>query len=224
MPGATAADRGRQVRGKLIDAARQLIAERGWTGVSTRILAQRAGVAAGLVHYHFGSVQAVLREAATSSIRDVLGEVGSAISRADGPDQALADLLTGLDAYSGTDPTSLLFAESYLAATRDRQLREELTGLLDDFRRQVADWLGDAGVSRPADTAATLAAVLDGVMLHRALDPALTSARVHPVLRRLLQDTHSDEEREITTEQEGASPCERSSAGPASPGSPWRNG
>lgn len=192
MPGTTAAERGREVRAKLMVAARQLIAERGWSAVSTRNLADRAGVAPGLVHYHFDSVQAVLRAAATSAIRDLLGGVGSALAQADTPDQALALLLAGLDGYTGTDPTSLLFAESYLAATRDPAMRDELTGVLDDFRRQVAQWLAEAAVSRPVESAAALAAVLDGMMLHRALDPALTSARVLPVLRRLLQNDATD--------------------------------
>lgn len=52
----TAADRGREVRRKLLTAAVELIPERGWNAVSTRLLAERAGVAAGLVHYHFPSL------------------------------------------------------------------------------------------------------------------------------------------------------------------------
>ncbi|MGH3673909.1 MAG: TetR/AcrR family transcriptional regulator, partial [Pseudonocardiaceae bacterium] len=42
-PVQTAAERGREVRLRLLGSAAELIAERGWTGVSTRILAERAG-------------------------------------------------------------------------------------------------------------------------------------------------------------------------------------
>src|ERR671914_884271 len=39
----TAASRGREVRRRLVQAARELVPERGWTAVSTRTRAERAG-------------------------------------------------------------------------------------------------------------------------------------------------------------------------------------
>ena len=57
-----AAVRGQEVRQRLLAAAAELIPERGWSAVSTRILADRAGVTPSVVHYHFPSVQAVLTE------------------------------------------------------------------------------------------------------------------------------------------------------------------
>lgn len=42
MPARTAADRGREVRLRLLNAAAGLIAELGWNAVSTRNLAERA--------------------------------------------------------------------------------------------------------------------------------------------------------------------------------------
>ncbi len=63
MPGRTAVDRGRDVRLQLLSTAAELIGELGWNAVSTRILAERAGVTPGLVHYHFPSLQALLRDA-----------------------------------------------------------------------------------------------------------------------------------------------------------------
>ncbi|WP_288047924.1 helix-turn-helix domain-containing protein, partial [Nocardia sp.] len=50
------AERGRATRERLLEAAVSLIGEVGWSGVSTRMVAQRAGVNAGVVHYHFASV------------------------------------------------------------------------------------------------------------------------------------------------------------------------
>src|SRR5215218_10063879 len=69
----TAADRGREVRRRLVQAARELVPERGWAAVSTRTVAERAGVAPGLVHYHFASLQALLAEAAVGAMRDLAG-------------------------------------------------------------------------------------------------------------------------------------------------------
>ena len=50
MSGQTNIERGRDVRAHLLAAARELIGEVGWTGVSTRVVAERAGVRPGMVH------------------------------------------------------------------------------------------------------------------------------------------------------------------------------
>jgi AcrR family transcriptional regulator len=182
----TAVQRGRVVRQKLLSAATELIPEVGWTGVSTRNVAARAGVAPGLVHYHFASLQALLRSAAIAAVGAALGGADSAVVQAPTARQGLAVLLGALDTHTGSDPVSLLFIETHLAATRDEALRADLTRMLTEFRSVLAGWLGELGQEAPDETAAVIAAAIDGVMLHRALDPALTSAAVVPVLSRLL--------------------------------------
>jgi AcrR family transcriptional regulator len=44
----------------LLDAAERLLVDVGYTGVTTRRLAEQAGVNHGLVHYYFGSIENVL--------------------------------------------------------------------------------------------------------------------------------------------------------------------
>jgi len=44
----------------LLDAAERLLVDGGYTGVTTRRLAEEAGVNHGLVHYYFGSIENVL--------------------------------------------------------------------------------------------------------------------------------------------------------------------
>ena len=186
MTAPTAAARGRQVRQRLLRAAAELIAERGWTAVSTRILAQRAGAAVGLVHYHFASLQALMTEAAISAMRSLLDGLGPLLDRAETPEDALDLLLGSLDRYTGHDQTSLLFTEAYLAATRDENLRQAIGAVVADLRGQLAEWLGRHGVDAPEQTATVLAAAMDGLILHRALNPDLTATAVTPVLRRIL--------------------------------------
>jgi AcrR family transcriptional regulator len=186
MPAQTAADRGRQVRLQLLDAAAELIAKLGWNAVSTRILAERAGVTPGLVHYHFPSLQALLRDAALGRISDLLSAAEPIFENTHTLDAGVDLMLGSLDAYTGSDPTSLLFTETYLAATRDKTLRVELIALVDEFRRKLDQWLGKHGVKKANETASVLAAAIDGVMLHRALNPELNSLTVAPVLRRLV--------------------------------------
>jgi AcrR family transcriptional regulator len=180
-------DRGREVRERLLRAAAELIAERGWTAVSTRTLAERAGVAPGLVHYHFTSVRALLSEAAVRVMRQAAGMVGLMLARARTPAEAVTLLVASLDEYTGSDPVSVLFAETYLAASRDPRLREAVVGVIAEFRAQLAGWLGERGVSAPEATAAVLGAAVDGLVMRRALDPTVTAETVIPVLTRLLE-------------------------------------
>jgi AcrR family transcriptional regulator len=186
VPGSAAAERGRQARERLLRVAAELIAERGWTAVSTRMVAERAGVAPGVVHYHFATLPALLRQAALGAMSAVVDQLGPVLAGASSAEEALEVLLGALDAYDGTDPVSLLFVEAYLAATRDDELRAALAGLIQAFRDQLADRLVERHVADPAATAAVLTAAIDGVMLHRAFAADLTAARVGPVLRRLI--------------------------------------
>ncbi|WP_153393557.1 TetR/AcrR family transcriptional regulator [Ornithinicoccus halotolerans] len=191
MSASTSAERGAEVRRRLLVAAAELIPEVGWHAVSTRAVAERAGVGAGLVHYHFRSVQSLLRHAVVEVMTQLLAEFPRVLSTDTSEDVVVREMLAALDDYSGTDATSLLFMEAYLASARDEQLRAELSHLLDDFRSALTAWLAARGTRAPAETAAVLAAAVDGVMLHRALHPGLTATAVAPVLRRLV--SHSTE-------------------------------
>jgi AcrR family transcriptional regulator len=183
----TAVERGREARQRLLRAATELITERGWTAVTTRLLAERAGVATGVVHYHFPSVQALLVEAALGVVRGLVNAIGPELADSRDADQTLTLLLGSLDDYNGTDPVSLLFVETYLAATRDETLRQALGEILAEFRRQLAEQLSVHAVPDPEATAAVLAAAIDGVLLHRALRPGPARADVTAVLRRLVE-------------------------------------
>lgn len=184
--------RGEQVRRRLLAAAAELIPELGWSAVSTRTVADRAGVAPGLVHYHFTSLQALLAEAALGVVADVGAATMADLKKARGLDSGLADMFAALEPFSGTDPTSLLFTETYLAATRDEALRREMSALTLRFTRELAGWLAARGVDRPEATAHVLAAAIDGLMLHRALTASSEApgtpetSSVVPVLRRLV--------------------------------------
>ncbi|MEX2556462.1 MAG: TetR/AcrR family transcriptional regulator [Actinomycetota bacterium] len=60
-PGTATAER-ESARGALLDAAERLLVEVGHAGITTRRLAEEAGVNHGLVHYYFGSMENVLAE------------------------------------------------------------------------------------------------------------------------------------------------------------------
>ncbi|ROP35367.1 TetR/AcrR family transcriptional regulator [Saccharothrix texasensis] len=171
------------VRERLLRAATELIAEKGWGAVSTRMLADRAGVGSGVVHYHFDSTQAVLVQAAVGALRSAVDDLAPVLDRASTPTDALTLLLAALDEHGGQE----LFTETFLAATRNDELRQAVGDVLVEFRRTLATWLESHDVPTPAQTAAVLAAAVDGVLLHRALSPDLPADVVVPVLGRVLR-------------------------------------
>ncbi|WP_197093676.1 TetR/AcrR family transcriptional regulator [Nonomuraea sp. SBT364] len=181
-----AAARGREVRQRLLNAAAELIPERGWTAVSTRILAERAGVTPSVVHYHFPSLPALLNEAVITGLRRALAESDAFLESARTPAEAVEALLASVEQFTGADPASLLTTEAYLAATRDEALRLEIRGVLEEFRDRLGRWLGERGVPAPVETAAVLAAVVDGLILHRGLGAGPDPGAAAAVLRRLV--------------------------------------
>lgn len=52
--------RGEDTRTQILDAAREALAQDGYTRTTTRAIAERAGVRLSLVHYHFGGKQQLL--------------------------------------------------------------------------------------------------------------------------------------------------------------------
>lgn len=139
-----------------------------------------------MVHYHFASLHALLVEAAVGTIRDLVSDLASVLRDASRPDELVDLLLGSLDQFSGRDPLSLLISETFLAATRDREVRHRLAEVLAGLRHQLVRALAAGGVPEPEATAAALAAAVDGIMLHRAVDPGITSGRMAPVIRRML--------------------------------------
>jgi AcrR family transcriptional regulator len=181
------------VRQRLLAAAVELIPERGWAAVSTRVLADRAGVTPSVVHYHFPSLAALRNEAVVDVFRTVLAEVDAVLDAVGSPAEAVEAMLAAVDRYTGADSMSLLGIEAYLAATRDEGLREQISGVAEEFRQRLGRWLGAHGVPAPVDTAAVLVATVDGLLLHRGLGAGTSAGSAAAVLRRLVRYEEQEE-------------------------------
>lgn len=192
--GETSIERGRNARARLLAAARELIGELGWNAVSTRTLAERAGVRSGLVHYHFDSLQALLRHAALAEVQRMLDDTRALLAEATSPSDGIERMLLDLDQYNGADSASLLFVETYLAATRDHELRQGMSAVVADFRDSLTEALTRSGHPSPQAAASAVMALFDGFVLHKGLDPGLSAEQVAPLLRRVT-NTEEDGER-----------------------------
>lgn len=181
---------GSETRQRLLTAAAELVPELGWSAVSTRLVAQRAGVRPGVVHYHFPSVTDLLVDATVPVLAALIDEMVGLLDAAEdvpaGVD-AMLGAATGYAAgYAADEPASRLTAEAFLAATRVPRLREELAAVLAQARARLAEWLRRCGAAEDAEATATvLAAVFDGLILHLAVDQQTDLAGAARVLRSL---------------------------------------
>ncbi|MFI6317571.1 TetR/AcrR family transcriptional regulator [Nonomuraea sp. NPDC050556] len=188
MTGTASGERGRMTRQRLFDAAVALIGEAGWGNVTTRMVAERAGVAPGVVHYHFASVSDLLVAASCAYAESMLAAMGAQLAEQQDVDGGIDWLLAMMSEYAGSDPAALLIVEMYLASGRLPELRDRLGAMVRTFRAVVAAWLRARGHTDGADATATvLAAAVDGLILQYSLDPGLDVAALATPLRALVR-------------------------------------
>ena len=182
-----AAARGRATRRRLIEAAVALVGEVGWNAVTTRLVAERAGVAPGVVHYHFTSVTDLLVASSVGFAHELIDDLARRLAQQPDLGSGIDWLLAELAGYTGADPASLLIVEMYLASSRIPELRRQLSDMIFGFRRLLAGWLRACGYAGDADAAATIiGAAIDGLVLQHSLDPDLDFAALAAPLRTML--------------------------------------
>ncbi len=186
--------RGQATRLRIATAAAELVAELGWDAVTTRAVAARAGVNQGLIHYHFGSMQALLQAAVVAALEAETS--GAAQPFTEGTFGAgLTGAFDAVDHFDPRSPSAILLVEAMVRAMRDPHIAEAIVGSLQAFRDLVATRVRLAAATGeiPADvspiaTGTLVAATLDGVLLHRIIDPSTDVAGVREMLLRLALD------------------------------------
>lgn len=148
---------------ELLDAAALVVRDAGPPGLTTRAVAERAGVAHGVVHYVFGARRNLVVALLERQARDVLPRVLAAADRHD-------DLVDALDAGVATyldlvrrepERFRLLEAVSGTALDGDDELvAAERTLWRDGIAAGVTRWTERHGVDLAEPTAATADAVL----------------------------------------------------------------
>jgi AcrR family transcriptional regulator len=164
----------------LIEAAKQLIGERGYAGTSVRDLVAASGTNLAAVNYHFGTRDQLLTQAVLESFLEWTDRLGRA-ARADpeaGPmEQILASVHAMLGDFAETEPMFASFLEAVLQARRSPELRAQLAEHYAEQRRRVGELvIGGQGdrqipVRMVEVIASLLIAVTDGLLLQSVLDP-----------------------------------------------------
>jgi AcrR family transcriptional regulator len=187
-------------RERILQAACDLIAERGIGGARIAQIAKAAGVSTALVHYHFRTREVLLAETLDHAF-DVAAAVrlraqgdagesapdGSAARRlADVVEQSLPDSDPGRREWQ-------LWAELWLGAARDPSLRPIAAQMYTRYRTWIATAVaegvaaGEFAEVDPGDTADLAMALIDGLGLRVLLgDPSMPLARARGRIGALL--------------------------------------
>jgi AcrR family transcriptional regulator len=192
-PGRVPDDPSTRTRERLLHATVELMAEVGVDNVRTRSIAERAGVNPALVHYYFGSVSALVMEAAQDGLLRTLGPAIEAFQSGATIRDSIRAILRWTERHGEEAPGSTILAEAMVKATRDASFRKWATKASQRFRRVILERLQaarDAGELDPKldlpTTAVLLAAALDGLLFHRLVDQTLDVKQVAAPLEAML--------------------------------------
>jgi AcrR family transcriptional regulator len=193
MPNTTPTSLDRSTRERILEATVALMAEIGIDRIRTRAVAERAGVNPALVHYHFGSMSALVLEAAEYALIHELGPSIDAFASGSTIQDGIASILAWIE-DDGRTPGSTILAEAMVKSTRDPAFRDWSTHASRRFRALILERLQmawDAGeIDRSLDlesAAVLLAAALDGLLFHRLVDPTLEVSQTQALFESMLR-------------------------------------
>ncbi|MGY1727414.1 TetR/AcrR family transcriptional regulator [Geodermatophilus sp. SYSU D01062] len=167
-PGATAAG----TRERLLRAAADVFARRGYEGTRVSEVADAAGLSNGALYAYFGSKAALLVDALHVHGRRLLADLVAA-----DPGRSVADLLlaSGRTLRRRRDPDGDLLVEALVAARRD----DDAAGPVRDYVQERAAWLAGL-VRRGQDDGEIDSALSPRAVAHLCLSLAVGTALVGP--------------------------------------------
>jgi AcrR family transcriptional regulator len=157
--------------GALLDAAERLLVEVGHAGITTRRLAEEAGVNHGLVHYYFGSIENLLVRVLERFTAELTARQRAMYAAAEVPfiekwRQAMLYLVSEDVAYEK------IWLELQALAWNRPELRKPLARVNDEWRAVLTEALAEPreryGIEMPIDALVSLVMTFnEGVILER---------------------------------------------------------
>jgi len=170
------------IRAKLISAAAEVFAEKGYDRAGVAEIARRAGYTTGAIYGRFtGKAELLL-----AAIEDRSDSELDTLFNQHRFDGKVTDILTTVGSHLVTDENlanNALLLEAFVAARRDPEVRSMMQGLLDLRGDRLADLVAEAQATGAIDPALDAEAVVRfchavgfGFLLFRAVDLDLPQA------------------------------------------------
>ena len=163
--------RSADTRTKILEAAFQILARQGYENTSIKDIAEEAGVAQGLVHYHFKSKQQLVLAVLAEVCREM--EFGDAQGAAGA--QAAYEKFKNM--LKGSQATHALYIQLIAMGLHDKELGAGVLNFVRQDRAHIEDIARQVLAEREADPkpARAIAAVVEaavlGIMVQNLIDP-----------------------------------------------------
>ena len=132
----TQKERSAETKGLLLDATIECLAELGYTGATSQVIAERAGVSRGAQLHHFGSKGKLVIQAMEHLFERRLDEFRQSVAAVPpGPGQVEAIIDLSWQLVAG--PPGYAYLELVMASRTDPELRDALRSLTVRMDRQV---------------------------------------------------------------------------------------
>jgi AcrR family transcriptional regulator len=164
---------------RIVEAMRSSVARRGISGSTFEHVAREAGVSRGLLHYYFGTKEALLVEVVRRDTEHRIARLDEPLGRARTADELIGILVADLQDSIENEPGFwVLIFELFTAGRRNPDIQREVGELFNRTRAHVAEILRakqSEGVIAPRfDLDAVvgfLFALADGIALQMLSDP-----------------------------------------------------
>jgi AcrR family transcriptional regulator len=164
---------------RIIEAMRSSVAIRGISGSTFEHVAREAGVSRGLLHYYFGTKEALLAEVVRRDTEHRIARLDEPLGKAGSADEILQILVADLEDSIQNEPGFwVLIFELFTAGRRNPEIQREVGELFNRTRAHVAEIFRAKereGVLSPrADVDSVvgfLIAIADGLALQILSDP-----------------------------------------------------
>jgi AcrR family transcriptional regulator len=176
-----------QTRARLLDAAAQVYARRGFDGATLDEVAAEAGFTKGAVYSHFGSKENLLLALSQQQRDAQLTEQMVLFDRErSGSERPLAGAARWMEILREEPERFRLFVELWVRAQRDERLREQLAAGVEDLRELLAGFAragaADAGIEADDATDREVANVFVAMTMGIGIVALLDEDAVSPEL------------------------------------------
>jgi len=159
-------------RRALLDAAVELVGEKGAAAVTHRAVAERAGLPPSTTSYFFASIDELVSEALHVYTAERVAELNAVAAEL--PDDVTPGDVTRLAAnmmVNDRPERTMSLIEAYLDAARTPGRQAVVADVLDSYRNVAVTVLRAAGARRARAGARAFNALVDGFLLHHVADP-----------------------------------------------------
>jgi AcrR family transcriptional regulator len=194
----------------ILQAAQRVLVEKGFSGLTLRAIAAESGENSAMVQYYFGNKEGLVKAMIDSVFRDEQLDAAAALGSATSEDRLLR-FVDGLRTISRSRSYRVFF-DILPYALRNAGLHERMAGAYDSYRSMKRDWLcseeeapdeAAPGRALSAEEAAgecagrdddlllgvagLMTAIIDGLAMQEAIDPAFDVKPAFAILEFMLQ-------------------------------------